>query len=111
MAVQFLIDAVTMPYDPNHVEWEPKELLDTTHAGGPIYNIKRTCRLKFDVMAVADFNTIAAYDDGATHTVKIPRPTDGTYTSYAGVYIRPITFPFEDINVHAPEFIVWWITL
>ena len=111
MAVSFQIDAVVQPRDPVSVVWEPKEIVGRAHSGAPIFNIKRRAALQFDDLPFADFNTIAAYDNGATHTVRIPHPTTGAYTSYAGAYIRATRWRLEDINSYDVEFTVEWIEI
>ena len=110
MAVQFLIDGSAMPYDPVEVQWEPKEVLDRAHSGAPLRNARRTVRLIMPEMTMSNFATISAYDDASTHTVTIPHPTTGTYTAYAGSYIRVARAPsFLDIHAEEIELEVSWI--
>jgi hypothetical protein len=111
MAVSFELDSVAMPLDPHTVEWEPKEVIDRNHDGAPLENIKRTATLRFDPMTTSDFSTIEAHDDGATHSAKIPRPTDGTYTTYSNIYVRVSSFSHQDINVYDVELEISWIEI
>ena len=109
MAVSFQIDAVTMPLDPYNVEWTPKEELDRAHSGAPIFNIKRTVRLKFDDMTLTNFAIFLGYDNGASHTVKIPAESTSTYTNYAGVYWRKVSANLSDIAAYSVEFEASWV--
>lgn len=109
MAVSFQLDAADMPLDPFDVIWEPKELIDRNHDGAPIFNIKRTARLRMPDMTTSNFSTIDAHDDGATHSAKIPRPSDGTYTTYSNVYVRTLNFSLRDLNAYEVEFEISWI--
>lgn len=109
MAVSFQLDAADMPLDPFEVVWEPKEVIDRNHDGAPIFNSKRTAHLRMPDMTTANFDTIQAHDDGATHSAKIPRPSDGTYTTYSNIYVRMIGFPFRDLNVYDVEIEISWI--
>ena len=109
MAVSFQLDAADMPLDPFEVIWEPKEELDRNHDGAPIDNIKRTARLRMPDMTTANFSIIDAHDDGATHSAKIPRPSDGTYTTYSNIYVRTLNFSFRDLNAYEVEFEISWI--
>ncbi len=111
MAVSFQLDAVTMPFDPEEVIWQPKEVLDLNHDGAPIFNIKRTARLRLPDMTVANFTTIEAHDDGATHSAKIPRITDAAYTTYSGIYVRLTSFTQKDINYYDVELEISWIEI
>jgi len=108
MAMQ--IDAANMPRDPYDVRWEPREVIERAHSGKPLRNTYRRVLLMFDDITPSDFNTIAAYDDGSTHTIKIPHPTTATYTDYAGAYIR-VSRPhsFQDVHTEDIEFEVSWV--
>ena len=109
MAVSFQIDSVTMPLDPYEVDWGQKNVLDLAHSGAPIFNVKRTARLRFDDMTTANFATFLAEDDGAAHTIKIPAEGTGTYTNYAGAYWRKVAGALADLNVYGAEFEASWI--
>lgn len=109
MAVSFQLDAADMPLDPHTVDWEPKEVIDRNHDGAPINNIKRTVRLRMPDMTTANYSTIEAHDDGATHSAKIPRPSDGTYTTYSNIYVRMVGFSFQDLNAYDVEVEISWI--
>lgn len=109
MAVSFKIDTVTMPLDPAEVEWEPREVLERAHSGAPLRNARRIVRLDFGEMTTTDFNTLMTYDDGATHTLRIPHPTTGTYTDYAGAYFRNTRSSLQDVHVEGVEFEASWI--
>jgi hypothetical protein len=109
MAVSFQIDSVTMPKDPEEVEWESREILDLAHSGAPLRNARRIVRLAFGEMTPTDFNTLMAYDDGAAHTLRIPHPTTVAYTDYAGAYFRLTGASFQDVHVEAVEFEASWI--
>ncbi len=111
MAASFQLDAQTMPFDPYEVVWEPKEVIDRNHAGAPLENIKRKATLRLPDMTVANFTTIEAHDDGATHTAKIPRITDAAYTTYSGVYVRLTSFSQQDINYYGVELEISWIEI
>ena len=108
MAMQ--IDGNNLPRDPYDVRWEPKEVIDRAHSGKPLRNAYRRVVLMFDDLTPADFNTIAAYDDGGTHTVTIPHPTTAAYAAYAGAYFlvsRPHSF--QDVHTEDVEFEVSWV--
>lgn len=111
MAVSFKLDGVTMPFDPEEVVWEPKEVLARNHAGAPLENIKRTATLRLPDMTVANFTTIEAHDDGATHSAKIPRITDAAYTTYSNIYVRLASFTQKDINYYDVELEISWIEI
>src|SRR3990167_4471520 len=107
MAMQ--IDAANMPRDPYDVRWEPREVIERAHSGKPLRNTYRSVLLMFDDMTPSDFNTIAAYDDAASHTIKIPHPTTGVYTNYTA-YFRVSRPPsFQDIHVEDVEFTAEWL--
>ncbi|HEY4722868.1 MAG TPA: hypothetical protein VII92_13525 [Anaerolineae bacterium] len=108
MAMQ--IDAANMPRDPYDVRWEPREVIERAHSGKPLRNTYRRVLLMFDDMTPADFNTLLGYDDGSSHTIRIPAPGSGIYTDYVGAYIR-ISRPaaFVDVHVEDIELEASWI--
>ncbi len=111
MAASFQLDAVTMPFDPYEVVWEPKEVIDRNHAGAPLENIKRKVTLRLPDMTAANFTIIEAHDDGATHSAKIPRIIDAAYTTYSNIYVRLTNFTQKDINYYDVELEISWITI
>lgn len=104
------IDGNNMPRDPYDTRWEPREVIDRAHSGKPLRDAYRRVLLMFDDMTVSDFGAIAAYDDGSSHTIKIPHPTTAVYTDYAGAYIR-VSSPhsFQDVHAEDIEFEVSWL--
>ncbi len=112
MAVSFQIDGSNMPYDPWSVQWKPADVLGRKHSGGFLNNAKRTCTLSLPDMGYSNFGTLAAKCNTASHTIKIPHPDTGTYTTFATAYLRLTRPPrFEDISVYDIEIEVSFVTL
>lgn len=111
MAVSFQIDGSTMPYDPQSVDWDPVDVVGRKHGGGPLVNVKRSVKLGFDGLTYTDFGTLAAKCDTAAHSIKVPHPDTGTYTTFATAYLHLIRFPMLDINVYNIEIVADFITV
>ncbi len=108
----FQIDGSDMPYDPWSVRPRPVEPLGRKHSGAFLVNAKRTFVLSMPDMTTANFATLEAKCDGAIHSVKIPHPNTGTYTTFATAAVRLSREPrFEDINVYDIEIEVSFVTL
>jgi hypothetical protein len=111
MAVSFQIDGSTMPLDPEVVRWSDPDWVGRKHNGGPIINTKRSVRLSWEVMTLADYGTLEAACTSAVHTLKVPHPTSGTYTTFSGAYLRVSGSDRKDINVYGVELIADYVTV
>ncbi len=107
----FEIDATPMSYDPQEVVWDQIEWLARKHGGGPLVNAKRSVRLSFDGLSYADFATLAAYCNTAAHSVKVPHPVTGAYTTFATAYLHLTRFVYRDINAYDLEIVADFITV
>ena len=106
----FEIDATPMPYDPQAVDWDQPEWIARAHGGNPLVNAKRSVRLAFDALTYADFTTLAAKCNTAAHSIKVPAPGTGTYTTYATAYLHLVRFSFKDINAYDVDIVADYIT-
>ncbi len=112
MAVSFQIDGADMPLDPEEVKWDEIEWVARKHGGGPLVNTKRTARLHWDMMTIAHFTTLDAKCDSAAHSIKIPHPNTGTYTTFATTYLKMTGPPNRtDIVVNGVEMVADFITV
>lgn len=107
----FEIDATAMPYDPQAVDWEPVDVVGRKHGGGLLVNVKRSVRLSFDALSYTDYTTLAAKCNTAAHSIKIPHPNTGTYTTFATAYLRLARWSFKDINAYDVDIVADFITL
>jgi hypothetical protein len=111
MTVSFQIGGSDMPYDPHEVVWEPVDWIGRKHGGGPLVNAKRSVRLSFDGLSYADFTTLAALCNTASHSIKVPHPDTGTYTTFATAYLHLTRWALRDINVYDVEIVADFITV
>lgn len=111
MAVSFQIDGVTMPLDPEDVQWEPKEWIARKHGGGPLINAKRSVRLRWASMSTANYATLIAYCNSAAHSIKIPHPDTEVYTTFSTAYLNLVSGSFMDVHVERVEIAADFITV
>jgi hypothetical protein len=110
MAVSFQIGGSTMPLDPEVVRWSQPEWLGRAHGGIPLVNAKRSVSLRWDVMSAADYDTLETQCNAAAHSIKVPHPNSGTYTTFTTSYLR-IDGERRDINVYSVELTADFITV
>ena len=107
----FQIDATDMPYDPQDVVWEPVEWIARKHGGGPLVNAKRAVKLSFEGMTYTDFATLAAKCNTVAHSLKVPHPDTGAYTTFATAYLHMTRFAYRDVNAYDVEITADFITV
>jgi len=107
----FEIDATPMPYDPQEVTWDTEEWLARKHGGGPLINTKRAVKLSFEGMGYTDLSTLAALCNSASHSLKVPHPKTGVYTTFATAYLHLTRVTFRDVNAYDIEILADFITV
>ncbi len=87
MAISFQIDGSDMPRDPESVKWMPPVRLARKHGGGPLNSAKRSVTLGWDMLPLSEYATLEAKCDTSSHSIKVPHPNTGTYTTYTTTYL------------------------
>ncbi len=111
MAVSFQVDGSDMPLDPETVEPQSVDVVGRKHNFAPIVSAIRTFRLGWEAMSPANFATLSAKCNTASHTAKIPHPDSGTYTTFSTAYLHLARYRFEDINAYGVEIEITGVTL
>lgn len=75
--------------EPIGLEWQPPELIGTTHEQKPIYSTYRTASLTFNTLTPAEFGVWVAADNGGYCTITgLPTPSGASTATYTSVIVR-----------------------
>lgn len=82
------LDGIAVKNTPDSLRWEPPRFLGEDGEGVPTYGPYWRCHLAFSRTSRVQLQHWYDAMDGETHTIRLPHPITGRYTTFTGVYVR-----------------------